>query len=271
MNPMIETIEKEDGSITTREPATTDFYLFGKIRIPENVARIIASIGAVFIAFLVVNSCVELHKKFTQPDPFVSGPGPFSSSDKYISFDGFAQRTYQPSEGQITYCDPDDHGRSTCAYGLLTPENREKGRNYQRHNVDFNPSGWPESNTYIEYFGPLWVKTPLLGTQLGGDFVPNNTVTGTEHLNNSEHKGNGYFKSGLQYPEYLAAQYLDDQYNAQCPLYYAVTANYEADELIPRSLTVDIETCDQSLSKRMIIYNVETTYDINYNTGETRQ
>lgn len=46
-NTMIETIENEDGSITTREPATTDFYLFGTIRIPENVAHIIAFIGAI--------------------------------------------------------------------------------------------------------------------------------------------------------------------------------------------------------------------------------
>ena len=271
MNPMIEVIENKDGSITTREPATADLYLFGTIRIPEKVAHIIAFIGAIFIAFLVVNSCIELYKKSTQPDPFVSSPSALSSSEKYISFDGFAQRTYQPSEGAITYCDPDDHGRPTCAYGLLTPENREKGRSYQRHNVDFNPSGWPETNTYIEYFGPLWVKTPMFGTQLGGNFVPNNTITGTEHLNNSGHKGNSYFKNGLQYPEYLATQYLDDQYNAQCPLYYAVTNNYEADELIPRSLTIDIEACDQSISKRMTIYNVETGYDINYNTGETRQ
>ena len=88
MNPMIETIENEDRSITTRKPATTDFYLFGTIRIPENVARIIAFIGAIFIAFLLINSCIELYKKFTQPDPFVSGPGAFSSSEKYIVFDG---------------------------------------------------------------------------------------------------------------------------------------------------------------------------------------
>lgn len=66
----------------------------------------------------------------------------------------------------------------------------------------------------------------MFGTQLGGDFVPNNTITGTEHLDNYRPKGN---------------------------------------------LTIDIEACDQSLSKRMTIYNVETTYDINYNTGETRQ
>ena len=101
------------------------------------------------------------------------------------------------------------------------PENREKGRNYQRHDVDFNPSGWPESNTYIEHFGPLWVKTPMLGTQLGSDFIPNNTITGSEHLNNSRPKGNAYDKKGLQYPESLATQYLDDQYNAQCPLYWS--------------------------------------------------
>lgn len=93
------------------EPATADLYLFGTIRIPEKVARIIAFIGAIFIAFLVVNSCVKLYKKSTQPDPFVSGPGALSLSEKYISFDGFAQRTYQPSEGAITYCDPDDQHR----------------------------------------------------------------------------------------------------------------------------------------------------------------
>lgn len=123
------------------EHADADLYLFGRIRIPEKVSRIIAIIGAIFIAFLMVNSDIAVYNKFTGPDPFISGPGAFSSSEKYIAFDGFAQRTYQPSEGTITYCDPDDHGRSTCAYGLLTPENREKGKNYQRHDVDFNPSG----------------------------------------------------------------------------------------------------------------------------------
>lgn len=127
------------------EPATADLYLFGTIRIPEKVARIIAFIGAIAIAFLAIHT-VNSH---TQPDPFVSGPGALSSSEKYIAFDGPAQRTYQPSEGTITYCDPDDHGRPTCTYGLLTPENREKGKNYQRHDVDFNPSGWPETNTYV--------------------------------------------------------------------------------------------------------------------------
>ena len=65
------------------EPVTADLYLFGTIRIPEKVARIIAFIGAIFIAFLVVNSCVELYKKSTPPDPFVSGPGTLSSSKKY--------------------------------------------------------------------------------------------------------------------------------------------------------------------------------------------
>ena len=56
------------------EPATADLYLFGTIRIPEKVARTIAFIGAIFIAFLVVNSCVELYKKSTPPDPFVNTP-----------------------------------------------------------------------------------------------------------------------------------------------------------------------------------------------------
>lgn len=268
---MIEIIKNDDGSITTRTPDPSNSIdepvgitgLSARQRIRIFIALIIAAILTIGISYT--------KSALNSADGFVSGPGAFSSSEKYISFDGPAQRTYQPSKGTITYCDPDDHGRSTCAYGLLTPENREKGKNYQRHNADFNPSGWPETNTYIKHFGPLWVKTPMFGTQLGGDFVPNNTITGTKRLDNSRPKGNAYVKNGLQYPEYLAAQYLDDSYNEQCPLYYAVTANYEADELIPRSLTVDIEACDQSLSKRMTIYNVETGYSINYHTGETRK
>ena len=65
----------------------------------------------------------------------------------------------------------------------------------------------------------------------------------------------------------LSPTYLDDQYNAQCPLYYAVTANYEADELIARSLTVDIESCDQSLSEHITVFNTANGWAINYYNG----
>lgn len=60
--------------------------------------------------------------------------------------------------------------------------------------------------------------------------------------------------------------------NAQCPLYYAITPSYVDDELIPRSVTVDIESCDHVLSERHTLYNVTTFFStqeaINYRTGE---
>lgn len=253
------------------EPANADLYLFGTIRIPEKVAQIIAFIGAIFIAFLVVNSGIEVYNKLAGPDPFVQGPQEWGSKLTYMSIEGLPQRLYQPNEGTITYCEPDHLGRPTCAYALLTPENREVGKNSQRQEIAFNPTGWPSTNTALDNSEPFWVKTPMIGTQLGGGITPDNVITGTQRLNESGYAHEGDSRDGLRYAEYLAKTYLDDPYNEQCPLYYAVTPNYVDDELIPRNVTIDIESCDQTLSKHMTIDNVVANHVINYHTGETRR
>lgn len=166
-----------------------------------------------------------------------------------------AKHMYQPKDsGQITYCEPDAYGRPTCAYGLLTQANVQAGANYQRTEITIDPTGWSTQN-------PEWLKTPLISPALGGDIQKNNLIPATR-----------IYRKSLDEIEQKAKDYVSNPGNAQCPLYYAITPSYVNDELIPRTVTIDIESCDHVLSERHTLYNVtvfwSTQEAINYRTGE---
>lgn len=166
-----------------------------------------------------------------------------------------AKHMYQPRDaGQITYCEPDAYNRPTCAYGLLTQANVQAGANYQRTEITIDPTGWSTQN-------PEWLKTPLISPALGGDIQKNNLIPATR-----------IYRKNLDEIEQKAKDYVSNSGNAQCPLYYAITPNYTGDELIPRTVTIDIESCDHVLSERHTLYNVtvfwSTQEAINYHTGE---
>ena len=105
----------------------------------------------------------------------------------------------------------------------------------------------------------------MIADSLGGDPVKENLVTGTRTQNvgiSSAHNG------GMAYSETKARSYLDNQAHAPCPLYYAVTPNYTGNELIPRTVTVDMESCDKSISEHITVPNTANGYTIDYNTAE---
>ena len=89
---MIEIIKNDDGSIATRTPDPSNSIdepvgitgLSARQRIRIFIALIIAVILTIGISYT--------KSALNSADGFVSGPGAFSSSEKYISFDGFAQR-----------------------------------------------------------------------------------------------------------------------------------------------------------------------------------
>lgn len=206
----------------------------------------------------------------TQPTPRIT------YNADYYQVDGTAQRPYQvPQAGQITYCDLDSLGRPTCAYGLLTTDMRKQAKARGRQHIDVNPTGWPAHNQKVTitdgtnvYNGWFWNRSHMVADSLGGDPVKENLVTGTRTQNvgiSPAHNG------GMAYTETKARSYLDNQAHAQCPLYYAVTPNYEGDELIPRTVTVDMESCDQSLSEHVTVYNTANGWNIDYNTAEIQQ
>lgn len=166
-----------------------------------------------------------------------------------------AKHMYQPKgAGQITYCEPDAYNRPTCAYGLLTQANVQAGANYQRTDITIDPTGWPTQNSE-------WLKTPLISPALGGDIQKNNLIPATR-----------VYRKNLDEIEQKVKDYVSNPGNAQCPLYYAITPSYVDDELIPRTVTIDIESCDHVLSERHTLYNVtvfwSTQEAINYRTGE---
>lgn len=203
----------------------------------------------------------------TQPTPRIT------YNADYYQVDGQAQRSYKDAkEGQITYCDLDSLGRPTCAYSLLTTDMRQKAKARGRQHIDINPTGWPKHNQKVtitdgsqSYTGWFWNRSHMIADSLGGDPVKENLVTGTRTQNvgiSSAHNG------GMAYSETKARSYLDNQAHASCPLYYAVTPNYNGNELIPRTVTVDIESCDKSISEHVTVPNTANGYTIDYNTAE---
>lgn len=105
----------------------------------------------------------------------------------------------------------------------------------------------------------------MVADSLGGDPIKENLVTGTRTQNvglSKDHTG------GMAYAETKARDYLDNPDNAQCPLYYAVTPNYQNSELIPRTVSIDMESCDQSLSEHITVFNTANGWMINYYNGK---
>ena len=196
-----------------------------------------------------------------------------SAENNYYTIENKAQHPYEAlGEGSISYCDLDSLGRPTCAYGLLTTDMRKAAKARGRQKIEVNPTGWPAHNQKVtitdgsqSYTGWFWNRSHMIADSLGGDPVKGNLVTGTRTQNvgiSSAHNG------GMAYSETKARSYLDNQAHASCPLYYAVTPNYNGNELIPRTVTVDMESCDKSISEHITVPNTANGWTIDYNTAE---
>ena len=46
-----------------------------------------------------------------------------------------------------------------------------------------------------------------------------------------------------------------------------MTPNYTGDELLPRTVTVDIQSCDQKIDERVVVSNTANGYVIDYTDG----
>lgn len=231
---------------------------------------IVIAAGIATIAWLLTLRAQENAK---QP-----GAQPGTTSN-YYSIGGPAQHPYQTdpsSDDTITYCPLDELSRPTCAYGVLTTESRLQAKERGRQDINVNPTGWPKKNRKVTiysatygrddkpYYGWFWNRSHMIADSLGGDPVKENLVTGTRTQNvgiDNNHTG------GMAYAETKARDYLDNPANAHCPLYYAVTPNYQDSELIPRTVTIDMESCDQSLSEHITVFNTANGWSINYYNG----
>ena len=198
----------------------------------------------------------------------------------YYSVVGIAVLDHQPSaDGIVEYCPLDQLGRTVCAYGNLTSSQRYEASQRDRQDVGVDPSGWTGGNDEVtipalsgvegskDYNGWFWNRSHLVADSLGGDAIAENLVTGTRTQNVGSTQVGGQFSGGMAYTELIARDYLDRNDGDACPLYYAATANYTGDQLIPSTVTVDVYSCDETINERVVVSNTANGFAVDYMTG----
>lgn len=203
-----------------------------------------------------------------------------SQDEDYYTVTGKAERDYKPATtGEVEYCPEDELERPTCAYGELTFDLRNEAQARGRQDMNVDSIGWGH-NAEVDipalegvegskkYHGYMYNRSHLVADSLGGDAATENLVTGTRTQNVGSTQADGQFSGGMAYTELMARDYLDKKASNDCPLYYAATPQYTGDELLPRTVIVDIQSCDKSIDERVEVSNTANGFDINYATGE---
>lgn len=195
----------------------------------------------------------------------------------YYRLDPLVTRSYEAKFGQIDYCPLDDLKRPVCAYGILTQDLREEAKTRGRQSINVDPVGWPKNSEVLipatdiegskDYFGWFWNRSHLMADSLGGDPIKENLVIGTRTQNVGSTMTDGEASGGMAFSERIARNYFNTSESANCPLYYAVSAQYQRQELIPRTTTVEMENCDKSISYLITIPNTANGWTIDYNNG----
>ena len=172
--------------------------------------------------------------------------------------------------GEIRYSALDSLGRTGSAYALLTHENLDVGKRPRENISAIHPSGW-HNNQRVEitfndknntvYHGYFYNRSHLIAHFLGGDDKAYNMVTGTRVQNVGDNRGYG----GMAGPESMARSYFNK--NPDGVLYYLVTPLYVGDELVPRSVIVNMQSADGHLSRKLEVFNVAPGFTIDYKTG----
>lgn len=178
----------------------------------------------------------------------------------------------QPAAGTVRYGSLDALGRATGAVALVTYDSMKAGIDRGRGDTsDIHPSGWGHNREVdmampdgTVYHGMFFNRSHLVAKSLGGEERIENLICGTRTQNVGAnidgHEG------GMAYAEGLARAWLAQ--HKKGTLYYAATPAYEGDELVARSIIVDMRSSDGSLDKRVEVYNAARGFAIDYKTGE---
>lgn len=234
-----------------------------QIKIPKWLAIIILLIVAIFGTNL--QQAVD-----TSSIPTIDGASTTewteSIAPNYVVQVGKAQFESSIAEGHYT-TETDSLKRPTYVIGNVTYRMMREGSERERENLP-KPTGWPKnaevdielSNGDI-YHGWFWNRSHLLAKSLGGPDTKDNLVPGTRMQNVGNNDGTG----GMAYTETKVRNYLKKHKNVT--VLYEVTPVYVANELIPRTCIIDIQSSDYKLDEEVIVYNAQKGYIIDYNTG----
>lgn len=202
-----------------------------------------------------------------------------STNPDFYTVTGQAELNFNPAPSEYVYMPLDNLGRTTGSYARITAHDRELAKNDAHpefaKNKPADPSGWGH-NGKVEWTYPdtgkqsrgyFWNRSHLIADSLGGATVVNNWVTGTRAQNVGKNDQSG----GMAFTEEQVRNFLDDPTNTNCDVYYSAIPNYRGDELVPRTVTVDVKTCDDSINERVVVDNVLPGYSINYANGDYKK
>lgn len=243
--------------------------------------RVLAAAAVVLVAFAVA-LCVRGLPSWlpAEEKPLVVVPEqartytPWTEDDapNYYRVVGPAVVDVSLSPGEITYSGLDYLGRSGRAVACVTHEMMVEGIDRDRDDMQsIRPSGWGHNaEVDIElidgdvYHGYLYNRSHLIAKSLGGSEIAENLVCGTRMQNVGDSNPAG----GMLFCEQVARDWLFQ--NPDGWVLYSATPVYEGDELLCRSVIVDMRSSDGTLDMQVEVYNAALGYEIDYATGEFR-
>lgn len=192
--------------------------------------------------------------------------------------------------GTIEYDSFDSLGRTQRAVGDITKEMVDESAGWR---AEFKPdvdtiTGWEGNNHKVsvtmpngsKYNQTCYNRSHLIGDSLGGyEHVYNadgsinqkksksekqNLVTGTRFQNVGQDN-----KGGMAYCEGLVRDYLES--HPDVTVYYSATPVYDGDDLVCRSVFVDIKSSDGGIDEEVEVFNVMPGCTIDYSTGVLTQ
>ena len=195
----------------------------------------------------------------------------FDEYPEYYRVLGAAVVDIELEPGEARYEGLDSLGRTGRAAALVTYDRMREGSDREREDIhEIHPSGWghnrevdikmPREKTY---HGALFNRSHLLAKSLGGDDAAYNLITGTRPQNVGDNRGQD---GGMAYTEGLARDWLWD--NPEGTVFYSAMPVYEGDDLLARSVIVDVRSSDGSIDLEVEVFNTAYGFDIDYATGE---
>lgn len=184
---------------------------------------------------------------------------------------GSAQVSSAPEPGTVVYGELDAFGRATGAVAAVTCASMEAGLARSRGDTSgIEPSGWGH-NREVDiampngtiYHGFLFNRSHLVAKSLGGVEETPNLICGTRTQNVGANV-NGT-EGGMAYAEGRVRDWVSSHPDGW--VYYAATPAYEGNELVPRSVIVDMRSSDGTLDERVEVFNTARGFAIDYATG----
>lgn len=188
----------------------------------------------------------------------------------YYRIVGDAEMDANLQPGEVSYSGLDHLGRSGCAVACVTYDLMVEGIARSRNDMSsITPSGWGHNEVVdIElpdgsyYHGYLFNRSHLIAKSLGGSDIQENLVTGTRMQNVGANNPAG----GMLFCEQTARDWLEN--NPEGWILYSATPVYEGDELVCRSVIVNMLSSDGAINMQVEVYNAAQGFEINYGTGE---